>query len=88
MRTTIEIPDPLLRQAKIAAVEQGTTLKDLITRGLEMVLRSSETSGHRLTGPPVKLSPDSPLRRLAPEEIARIDAENEAVEVDEVYRRR
>lgn len=34
MKTTIEIPDPLYRQVKIRAVEQGTTVKDIMIRGL------------------------------------------------------
>jgi hypothetical protein len=88
MRTTVEIPDPLLRRAKLAAVEEGTTLKELITRGLEAVLRGSGGASSRLAGPPVKLGPDSPLRRLNLDEVARIDAESEAGEADEVYHRR
>jgi hypothetical protein len=39
MKTTIEIPDPLYRQAKIRAVEQGTSLKNILLRGLERELR-------------------------------------------------
>jgi len=34
MRTTIELPDPLLKRAKIAAVERGTTLRELIGTAL------------------------------------------------------
>lgn len=34
MRTTIELPDSILKQAKIAAIERGTTLKDLIGEAL------------------------------------------------------
>jgi hypothetical protein len=88
MRTTVEIPDPLLRRAKLAAVEEGITLRELITRGLETVLRSGKGRGFRLGSPPVKLSPDSPLRHLSSEGLAVIEAEEEAGEVNEVYRRR
>ena len=35
MRTTVEIPDLLARQAKYVALQRGTTLRDLITRGLQ-----------------------------------------------------
>ncbi len=35
MKTTIELPDRLLRQAKTAAVEEGVTLKQLFTEALE-----------------------------------------------------
>ena len=86
MRTTVEIPDSLLKEAKLAAVEQGTTLKVLITQGLEVVLRAGKGEGYRLAGPPVVLGADSPLRRLSPDDVAGIDAEEEFKEVDEVYR--
>ncbi|NJK90493.1 MAG: hypothetical protein HC904_00880 [Blastochloris sp.] len=35
MRTTLDIPEPLYKQAKIRAVEEGSTLKDLLLRGLQ-----------------------------------------------------
>jgi hypothetical protein len=35
VKTTIELPDHLLRQAKILAVEQGRTLKEVMTEALE-----------------------------------------------------
>lgn len=35
MKTTIELPDPLFRRAKSAAVEEGVTLKQLFTEALE-----------------------------------------------------
>lgn len=38
METTIDIPDPLYRKAEIRAVEQSTSLKDLLLRGLEREL--------------------------------------------------
>jgi hypothetical protein len=35
MKTTIEIPDDLLRRSKIKAAERGSTLKELVIDGLE-----------------------------------------------------
>lgn len=35
MRTTLDIPEVLYKQAKIRAVEEGSTLKDLLLRGLQ-----------------------------------------------------
>ena len=46
MKTTIELPDDLLHRAKIVAAQRQTTLKELITVGLDWVLRS-ETSVRR-----------------------------------------
>jgi Bacterial antitoxin of type II TA system, VapB len=42
VKTTIEINDDLLRQAKIRAAERGETLRELVERGLRHEL---ETSG-------------------------------------------
>ena len=42
MKTTIDIPEPLYRQAKIRAVEQSTTLKEILLRGLERELRNAD----------------------------------------------
>ena len=41
MRTTIELPDELLKKAKIKAVEEGISLKQLFTRALENELDGS-----------------------------------------------
>ena len=38
MKTSIDIPDPLYRRAKIRAVEEGATMKDLIVRSLSNAL--------------------------------------------------
>ena len=38
MKTTIELPDPLLREAKALAVRRRTTLKEVVTHALEREL--------------------------------------------------
>ena len=56
MRTTIDLPDGLFRQAKAHAALQGVSLKDLITRYVEEGLAQSDGPG-----------PHTPsLRRLPP----------------------
>ena len=35
MKTTLDIPDPLYRRAKMRAFHQGTTLKEVLLRGLQ-----------------------------------------------------
>ncbi len=37
MKTTIELPDPLFRQAKVLAARRGTTLRALVVEGLQHV---------------------------------------------------
>ncbi|MEA2601732.1 MAG: hypothetical protein QOF89_2724 [Acidobacteriota bacterium] len=44
MRTTIDLPDELFRQAKARAALDGLKLKDLITRFVEQGLRPSAQS--------------------------------------------
>ena len=39
MRTTIDIPDPLYRELKIRAAQQGSTVKEIILRGVEKEMR-------------------------------------------------
>ena len=38
MRTTIELPDALLKEAKVRAVEKGVSLKELVQTALEREL--------------------------------------------------
>jgi hypothetical protein len=39
MKTTLEIPDPVFRQAKAAAAEQGIALREFITEAIAEKLR-------------------------------------------------
>jgi len=41
MRTTLNIPDPLVRDAKRRAVEEGKTLTDLLVEGLRSRLAAT-----------------------------------------------
>ncbi len=38
MKTTVELPDPLYRQAKAEAALRGRKLRDLVEEGLRLVL--------------------------------------------------
>ena len=82
MRTSIDLPDEVLRQAKIAAVQRGSSLRQLVIDALRREMEApSSRRRQRLTSPPVKLAADSPLRGLSPDEIKRLDAEAE-IEAD------
>jgi len=41
MRTTVDIPDPLYRELKTTAAAEGGSVKRLLLRGAEMVLREA-----------------------------------------------
>jgi hypothetical protein len=44
MKTTIEIPEPLYKQAKIRAIERGLTLKQIVLNSLERELNGASAS--------------------------------------------
>ncbi|MGO1193354.1 MAG: hypothetical protein ACTMHH_05705 [Nesterenkonia sp.] len=44
MRTTVDIPDELMRKAKVRSAEQGETLKELFVRVLEREVSTSVAS--------------------------------------------
>ena len=44
MKTTIEIADPLLREARKLAAREGITLKALVERGLHHVIQETKHS--------------------------------------------
>ncbi|MDA0348779.1 MAG: hypothetical protein O3C43_15910 [Verrucomicrobia bacterium] len=56
MRTSIDIPDKLFKKAKITAAEQGTSIKDLLIRGLQKTLNelSAKPDASRLPKLPVE----------------------------------
>ena len=39
MKTTIDLPDAIFEQTKIAAARRRTTIKNLVIEGLETILR-------------------------------------------------
>jgi hypothetical protein len=45
MKTTIDIAEPLLEEAKLAAARQRTTLRDLVEQGLRLVLTDCRRAG-------------------------------------------
>jgi hypothetical protein len=77
MRTTLDLPDEFLRRAKIAAVERGSTLRQLVIDALRREMEGGPTRRRRMTSPPVKLAADAPLRKLSPDEVKRLDTESE-----------
>ena len=46
MRTSIELPDPVYREIKIRAANEGTTIREIILEGVAMRLREREPDGN------------------------------------------
>jgi hypothetical protein len=68
MKTTIEIPEPLFRQAKAKAAMDGLTLRDLFVRGLQLAMQTPSTpTKHRATFPLIRAAKSAP--RLTDEQI-------------------
>ena len=69
MRTTLDLPDPLLRQLKSRAALEGTTLKQLvletIERGLDVPPGSPTKARERSAPPCVEIGQALRLRRFS-----------------------
>jgi hypothetical protein len=75
VRTTIELPTSLFRDAKAATAARGTTLKEFITEAVQRALASPEKS-LRMERPPVPRG-KGPVRSRSNREIAELlDAED------------
>jgi hypothetical protein len=48
MKTTVEIPDALLDEARRVAAREGTTIRALLEEGLRRALAQRKTGGFRL----------------------------------------
>jgi hypothetical protein len=89
MRSTFDLPDSLVKRAKIAAVERGSTLRDLVAEGLRLVLTEKpEVPRKRMTEAPVKLPPGRSIPVLSNSEIAALFDQEEVAKLNDVYRGR
>jgi hypothetical protein len=58
MRTTFDLPDDLMKRAKIAAVRRGSSLRDLVAEAIRRLLAEpSSGKRQRMTEAPIKLPP-------------------------------
>ncbi len=74
MKTTLEIPDELYRQAKIRAASENRKMKDLVSEGLRLVLESAGkgVKGRRMAKAPVIIRRGNEIPALSNDEMARI----------------
>jgi hypothetical protein len=70
MKTTIEIPDPLFRQAKARAALEGKSLRELFEYGLQLALQTPRESqpGARADFPLIRSR--QPDQKLTDEQVA------------------
>jgi hypothetical protein len=88
MRSTFDLPDELMKQAKIAAVERGVTLRDLVAEGLRRVLAGKPPARRRGKLPNIRIAEDAPVRRMSITDLKALEAEEEAERLDAIYRGR
>ena len=78
MKTTLELPDDLIREIKLRAVREDKKLKDLVAELLRRGMAQEEQKGGRAIRHRVKLPlihtahPASPEQEVTPEVIAQI----------------
>lgn len=81
MKTTLEIDDALYREAKAMAALTGRKMKDLVTEGLERVVRGHRTGSGEFPRPEMKLPllPSSPEKgRLRSEQVYELETASES----------
>ena len=83
MRTTIDLPDPLLRQVKARAALEGVTLKELITsyvlQGLQQDLQPSTAQPRQRSAPPMiaKAAIGKPIPALSASELTEVEIQED-----------
>lgn len=83
VKTTLDLPDDLMREVKIRAVMENRKLKeaiaDLLRRGLSQKNAGRKAARHRVTFPLVLCSHDArPGEEMTPERVARVLLEEES----------
>jgi hypothetical protein len=83
MKTTLDVPDDLMRAVKLRAVMENRKLKDaiadLLRRGLSQKAKAPRTLRHRVDLPLVRCSHEArPGEEMTPARVARILLEEES----------
>jgi hypothetical protein len=88
MRSTFDLPDDLMKQAKLAAVERGVALRDLVADGLRLLLAQRKPPSRRARLPGIRIAEDAPVLRMGVADLKKLEAEEEAERLHALYRRR
>jgi plasmid stability protein len=86
MRSTFDLPDDLMKRAKIAAVRRGSTLRDLIAEALRRLLADQER--RRMNEAPIKLPPGHTIPIRSNAEIEQLFEQENVAHLNDVYRGR
>lgn len=79
MRTTLDLPDELLKRAKIEAVQRGTSLRDLVGAALQRELsQPSQPKARKRARFPIFDSKAPGALRLTNAGIAKLEAAEDA----------
>jgi plasmid stability protein len=83
MKTTLDLPDDLMREVKIRAVQENRKLKDaiadLLRRGLSQKAARRRSVSHRVRLPLVECSREArPGEEMTPDRVARVLLEEES----------
>jgi hypothetical protein len=88
MRTTVDLPGDLVKRAKIAAVQRGTSLREFIGQALERELAIQPPSRRRMTAPPVTLRNGTVVPALSNTDVAEMFQREDEQRLADVYRGR
>ncbi len=76
MKTTLEIPDDLYRQAKVQAAQENRKMKDLVSEGLRLVLGLTKKTKprhlRRMNKAPVTIRRGNVVSALSNDAMARL----------------
>jgi len=77
MKTTLELPDDLMREIKVRAAEEGRTIKDLLTELLRRAIGPSKSKKKRILKHkdlPIRRGgkPATPGMEMTPDRVAEI----------------
>lgn len=89
MRSTFDLPDDLMKRAKIEAVKRGVSLRDLVAEGLRQALAPKAPPARKRNKlPGIRIAEDAPLLRMGIAELKALEAEEEAERLHALYRGR
>lgn len=89
MRTTFDLPDDLMKSAKIAAVRRGSTLRDLVADALRKLLaEQGPRQRRRMDQAPIKLPARHTIPVRSNAKIAHLFEQEDVAHLNDVYRGR